>query len=86
MVRNEVRRTLADPGQIANAELTRLPKRGGEHQPRRIGKCTSPTGGPLRSLEIKPARSQGLCQRQVETKQIAAIDRHGIILMVVEML
>ena len=76
MVRNKVRRTLADPGEIANAELARLPKRGGEHQPRRIGKRTSPTRGPLRNFEIKPACSQGLRQGQVETKQIAAVDRH----------
>ena len=83
---DEVRRALADPGEIADAELSRFPEGGGEHQPGGIGKRSDATGGNFRRLRVEPAASELFRERKVDAQQVAAIVSDPIILTMVEVL
>src|SRR5581483_7868486 len=84
MMRDEVFRTFADPGEIADAKLAAVAQRERDRQSRRIAERPE-AGGKHACLLLRGAGgADRLRLREVETEQVAAIIDHTIKLTHVE--
>ena len=70
MVRHEIVRAFADPGQVADTELVRTGQGGGEGQPRRIGERAGLIAEPRGQPVIEAVTPQPLCPFKVETQEV----------------
>jgi hypothetical protein len=85
MVGDELVGALADPRQVAHAELVGVAKSDGNLQAGRVSEgagsdCGGPEGGVLGSRASHPLRSG-----EIEAEEIAGVMRHGDILTVMRM-
>ena len=84
MMRHEILRALADPREIAHAELVRVEERGGQRQPGRIRDGSSSLCRLPCDRWIETFAPQRLGDRQVEAEKLAMVVGHEDILMDVD--
>jgi hypothetical protein len=85
MMRNQILRALADPGQVADAQLTAISQDDGESETRGIRERAGTRGGVLRLGQRETAAAQLLGTREIEAEKLAAIVAHALILTRVDM-
>src|SRR5438034_2833252 len=84
MVRDEVLRAPADPGQVTHAQLATVAQRDGETEASWVGERSSAGGGSLRGTRRQAPPTQSLRLRKVEAEDITAFFGHANNLTVVD--
>ena len=83
VVPDEILGALGHPREVTHAQLASLAERNGDGQPRRVAQRGGARSGLLCRERVETRRPQGLCAREIEAEEIAAIVGHGVILTAV---
>jgi hypothetical protein len=81
VVGDEILSALDDPSEIADTELGRVPERHRDRQPSRVRERLEALGQAARCGVVRPARSQLLRERKIETKEVATVVYRGAVIL-----
>jgi len=85
MMRNEILRALADPGEVADAELAPVAQGDSDGKTGGIGERPCAAGGHLGRGGQDATAAQRLSTREVEAEKLATVVAHAVILTGVDM-